>query len=99
MGDPKRLLAPPTSSTPVQSAAVDAWLTRARDALAEAAELPADELELDSATAATLLELARVAARESGARVNAPLLCYLVGVAQHGNVSVSALADAVSRID
>jgi hypothetical protein len=27
-----------------------------------------------------LLELARIAAHESGERINAPLLCYLVGL-------------------
>lgn len=31
--------------------------------------------------AAALLELARVAARESGDRTNAPLVCYLAGLA------------------
>jgi hypothetical protein len=29
-----------------------------------------------------LLELARIAAHESGERINAPLLCYLVGLAR-----------------
>jgi hypothetical protein len=49
--------------------AMDEWLSEARDRLAAAAgEDPAG------------LELARIAAHESGERINAPLLCYLVGL-------------------
>jgi len=35
--------------------------------------------ELSDAEEKTLLELARIAAHESGDRRNAPLLCYLIG--------------------
>jgi hypothetical protein len=38
-----------------------------------------ESLELDAATEATLLDVARVAAHESGARTNAPLVAYLIG--------------------
>jgi hypothetical protein len=77
---------------------VDEWLTTARDALAEASGVPAAELELDVPTTATLLELARLAAHESGDRRNAPLLCYLAGrAAGAGAADVDALADAVRR--
>ena len=58
---------------------MDSWLADARDRLAELAGVPPVELDIDEDTEATLLELARVAAHESGARTNAPLLCYLVG--------------------
>jgi hypothetical protein len=75
---------------------VDSWLTEARDALAAAAGLPATELELSEEDAATLLDLARIAAHESGERMNAPLLCYLVGRAHRGG-SLDPLADAVRR--
>jgi len=51
-------------------------------------------LELDDSDAATLLDLARIAAHESGERTNAPLLCYLVGRAQ-GAGSIEPLAEAV----
>lgn len=74
---------------------MDAWLTAARDALSAAAGVPAEELELDDATAATLLDLAGFAAHESGARSNAPLLCYLVGRAQRAGADVDALAKAI----
>jgi hypothetical protein len=56
---------------------------------------PAD-LDLSDEDAATLLDLARIAAHDSGERTNAPLLCYLVGRAQ-GGASLDDLADAVRR--
>jgi hypothetical protein len=75
---------------------VDQWLTGARDALVHASGIPAEKLELGDEDAAILLELARVAAHESGERTNAPLLCYLVGRAQ-GGASLDELAEAVRR--
>jgi hypothetical protein len=75
---------------------VDEWLTEARDAVARAAGVPPDELELDEESTRTLLDLARIAAHDSGERTNAPLLCYLVGRAQRG-VELETLADAVRR--
>ena len=75
---------------------MDDWLKQARDAIAEASRVPADQLELDDEVVATLLELARVAAHESGERTNAPLLCYLVGRAQaQGTLTLDRLARAV----
>jgi hypothetical protein len=75
---------------------MDEWLTDARDALAEAAGVRPEELELDDEQVRTLLDLARIAAHESGERTNAPLLCYLVGRAQ-GGADLDTLADAVRR--
>ena len=75
---------------------MDAWLAAARDALAREAGIPPAELELDAEAVRTLLELARLAAHESGERTNAPLLCYLVGRAQ-GDADLGELADAVRR--
>ena len=72
---------------------MDAWLTAARDALAR--ESGVAELELSDDDVATLLDLARIAAHESGERTNAPLLCYLVGRAQQGAASLEDLAAAV----
>jgi len=74
---------------------VDDWLTSARDRLAEAAGESRDELELSQADTDELLELARIAAHESGERINAPLLCYLVGVARgRRGGELAALVDA-----
>jgi hypothetical protein len=75
---------------------MDSWLTDARDAVATAAGVPSSELELSEEDAATLLDLARIAAHDSGERTNAPLLCYLVGRAQ-GGASLEDLAAAVRR--
>ena len=76
---------------------MDAWLREARNALAAAADVPPEELELSDEEAATLLDLARVAAHDSGERTNAPLLCYLVGRAQRGGTGLDSIADAVKR--
>jgi hypothetical protein len=75
---------------------MDAWLQDARTALAEAAGLQPDELDLSDEDAATLLDLASIAAHDSGERTNAPLLCYLVGRAR-GGADLDTLADAVRR--
>jgi hypothetical protein len=64
---------------------VDPWLGQARDEVARAAGVAPESLEL-----------ARVAAHESGERTNAPLLCYLVGRAQNG-ASLLDLVEAVRR--
>ena len=60
---------------------MDEWLTAARDRVAAAAGLDPSSLELTQEEVDEVIELARVAAHESGERINAPLLCYLVGVA------------------
>jgi hypothetical protein len=75
---------------------MDAWLLEAREAIARAAGVPPEELELDDEQTRTLLDLARIAAHDSGERTNAPLLCYLVGRAQ-GGADLELLADAVRR--
>jgi hypothetical protein len=75
---------------------VDQWLRQARDVLAEASGVAPARLELGDDDVALLLDLARVAAHESGERTNAPLLCYLVGRAQNG-ASIDDLVEAVRR--
>jgi Domain of unknown function (DUF6457) len=74
---------------------MDAWLSAHVDALAAAAGVDRGALELGDADAETLLDLARVAAHESGDRRNAPLLCYLVGRAEASGKSLAELAEAV----
>jgi hypothetical protein len=75
---------------------VDAWLSDARDALARAAGVRPETLDLSGEDTATLLDLARIAAHESGDRTNAPLLCYLVGRARAA-AALDVLAAAVTR--
>jgi hypothetical protein len=74
---------------------VDSWLTAARDAVAGAAQIDPASLDLSAADEATILDLARIAAHDSGERTNAPLLCYLVGQATASGASLDAVADAV----
>ncbi len=62
------------------------WITRQATALGAG--------ELSDAEQATLLDLARIAAHESGDRTNAPLLCYLLGRSQ-GDKSLDELAEIV----
>ena len=76
---------------------VDDWLATARNALADESGLGAADLELDEDAVATILDLARIAAHCSGARTNAPLLCYLVGLARREGAGLHALAEAVRR--
>ena len=74
---------------------MDEWLREARDRLAEAAGQGPESLKLSQAEIEELLELARLAAHDSGERINAPLLCYLVGLARgRGGAELSALVDA-----
>ena len=73
---------------------MDAWLSDARNELARAAGVEPSELDLTDDDVATLLDLARIAAHDSGERINAPLLCYLVGRAQ-GSKSLDDLAAAI----
>jgi hypothetical protein len=75
--------------------AVGSWLENARDALA--GEAGVDALELSKDDVEALLELARLAAHESGYRRNAPLVCYLVGLAARSGADVDRLVAAVRR--
>lgn len=70
-----------------------AWLEKVAEAVEResGASLVLETSEIDE-----LLRLARFAAHESGAKLNAPLVCYLVGCAKAGSeLSVSDLAAVV----
>ena len=55
-------------------------------------------LELSEADTKTLLDLARIAAHTSGERTNAPLVCYLLGLAAARSAAgLDTVADAVTR--
>ncbi len=69
------------------------WLVEASRKLAAETGAPPAEYELEQDEIDDLLELARVASHESGERINAPLLSYLVGLA-HGRRG-GELADLV----
>ena len=71
------------------------WLSARADALAAAGPAARDGLDLTEKEIETLLDLAGFAAHDSGARTNAPLLCYLLGRASAGGASLEELAAAV----
>ncbi len=71
------------------------WLSERADVLADTAGVDRSRLELSDTDVQTLLELAGVAAHDSGERTNAPLLCYLIGLARESGRSIDELADAV----
>ena len=80
----------------MENRSVDAWLVSARDGVAAASGVPADELELSADDERLLLRAARIAAHESDDRTNAPLLCYLLGLAAaKTGTSLEAIAAAV----
>ena len=74
---------------------MDDWMRSRADALAAATGLDRGAFELDDDAIDTILDVAAVAAHDSGARTNAPLLCYLVGLAQRSGTSLGELAEIV----
>ena len=75
------------------------WLVRAVERLADETGATTDELALTQAEIDEILELARVAAHESGERINAPLVSYLVGLARgrHGGDLAEAIDAVVGK--
>ena len=71
------------------------WLDMRADALAEGTGIDRAALELSPEEIESLLDLAAHAAHESGARTNAPLLCYLLGRARPGSASLDELDQIV----
>jgi hypothetical protein len=74
---------------------VNDWLAARADRLAEASNVDRGTLELNDPQIEQLLDLSGFAAHESGERTNAPLLCYLVGVAAATGKSVADLSAEV----
>jgi uncharacterized protein DUF6457 len=74
---------------------VNDWLSQRADALARVTGIERSAFELTDDDVDRLLDLAGYAAHESDARTNAPLLCYLVGVARSADASLDSLDQAV----
>jgi hypothetical protein len=74
---------------------VNEWLSQRADALARATGLERSAFELSAQDAERLLELAGFAAHESDLRTNAPLLCYLLGLARRTGAPLEQLDEAV----
>jgi hypothetical protein len=73
---------------------VNEWLSQHADRLAAASGVARESLELDQSQIEALLDVAGFAAHDSGARTNAPLLCYMLGRAE-GGASFDELVEAV----
>ena len=76
---------------------MDSWLMAAAAAVADTSGVPPDDLRLSDADETTLLDLARIAAHDSE-RTNAPLICYLAGLAvARSGKSLDDVAGSVPR--
>jgi hypothetical protein len=74
---------------------VNEWLSQRADALARATGVDRSALELSAEDVDRLLDLAGHAAHDSDARTNAPLLCYLIGVARTAGTPLDRLDEIV----
>ncbi|MBI4261216.1 MAG: hypothetical protein HY658_11685 [Actinobacteria bacterium] len=73
------------------------WIDRVTGEVAGAAGMDPGELALSGSDSETLLDVARIASHSSGDRTNAPLLCYVMGLARSSGRSLEELAEAVRR--
>jgi Domain of unknown function (DUF6457) len=64
---------------------MDDWLRRVATAVGNDEDLSDEDVD-------ALLDIARIAAHDSGDRRNAPLLCYLIGRMQSGRPLTEILA-------
>jgi hypothetical protein len=71
------------------------WLDGITREVAEAAGVEAESLTLDAETSREILDLARIASHASGERINAPLLCYALGLAVGRGASLTDLAQVI----
>ena len=72
------------------------WLSERADALSRATGLDRAAFDLSDEDVERLLELAGYAAHSTDLRTNAPILCYLVGVARGGGTTLDEL-DRIAR--
>ena len=75
------------------------WMHDVIDSLAERTGLDPASLAISPDDARTILDVARIAAHASGARTNAPLLCYALGFAAARGVPLVATAPVVRERD
>lgn len=71
------------------------WFERVNAAVAEAVGMDPASIAPSSADIETLLDVARIAAHDSGDRKNAPVLCYVLGLARAGGATLEELAAVV----
>jgi hypothetical protein len=71
------------------------WLDSTVERLARALGAEPEALRISDDDAALLLDLAAFAARDSGERTNAPLLCHVLGMLRAAGAPLGALAVAL----
>ncbi len=71
------------------------WLDEKIAAIAEASGVSAGDLALPRDTRDEILDLARIASHDSGERINAPLLCYALGIAVGKGASLETLSETI----
>jgi uncharacterized protein DUF6457 len=71
------------------------WLDEMTDRFSELTGIDHRVITPSSGQSKALLEVARVASHSSGDRINAPLLCYAIGVAVGRGANLEELCRAV----
>jgi hypothetical protein len=71
------------------------WLDEMVAHLSADAGVDTSELQLPVHVRDEILDLARIASHDSGERINAPLLCYALGMAVGRGASLEALAEVI----
>ena len=71
------------------------WLSAQAGLLASQTGVDRASLELSPQEIDRVLELAALAAHESGERTNAPVLCYLIGLARAHGATLEELSELV----
>jgi hypothetical protein len=71
------------------------WLDEVVEVVARAAGMDGEGLTLSADVRREILDLARIASHSSGERINAPLLCYALGLAVGKGAELEDLAAAV----
>lgn len=76
-----------------------AWIDEIAEEVARAAGVDPPTLAVSPDETREILDIARIAAHASGARTNAPLLSYVLGMARaRGDVPLATLAEAVRAV-
>lgn len=75
------------------------WLQRITVSLAQQGGIDAAPLELTDEDRTLILDVARTASHTSGDRRNAPLLCYVLGLAASGGVTLDQAAAIINAFE
>ncbi|MCA1830986.1 MAG: hypothetical protein LC663_05695 [Actinobacteria bacterium] len=73
------------------------WLDDVTLEIAETSGVDIALLRLTTDEISDLLDVARIASHTSGERINAPLLCYVLGVARAHSASFEELIETIQK--